>query len=91
MGKSVNVFAGGGVSFYLANPGDPADLKSQVSQTHPIGTLRVMWYPDHLLRIGLETVSQISIHIKSVIRFRAVLLYRQNRYCLYFLRPLQTH
>ena len=56
MGKSVNVFAGGGVSFYLANPGDPADLKSQVSQTHPIGTLRVMWYPDHLLRIGLETV-----------------------------------
>ncbi len=52
---SLNVFVGGGVSFYLANPGTPADLKSQVSQTHPIGTLRVMWYPDHLLRVGLET------------------------------------
>jgi hypothetical protein len=52
---SLNVFAGGGVSFYVADPGSPSGLKSQVSQTHAIGTLRVMWYPDHLLRIGLET------------------------------------
>jgi hypothetical protein len=52
---SLNLFAGGGLSFYLANAGTPADLKSRVSKTHPIGTLRIMWYPDHLLKIGLET------------------------------------
>jgi hypothetical protein len=52
---SLNVFAGGGVSFYLSNPGTPHGLNTQVSQIHPIGSLRVMWYPDHLLRIGLET------------------------------------
>ena len=52
---SLNVFGGGGVSFYVADPGSPSGLKSQTSQTHAIGTLRVMWYPDHLLRIGLET------------------------------------
>jgi hypothetical protein len=52
---SLNVFAGGGVSFYVGNPGSPSGLKSQTSQTHAIGTLRVMWYPDHLLRIGVET------------------------------------
>ncbi|MBZ5856122.1 outer membrane beta-barrel protein [Flavihumibacter profundi] len=52
---SLNVFAGGGVSFYLANPGTPSDVKSQVSRIHPTGTLRVMWYPDHLLKVGLET------------------------------------
>jgi hypothetical protein len=52
---SLNVFAGGGVSFYLTNPGTPYGLNSQVSVSHPIGTLRIMWYPDHLLRIGVET------------------------------------
>ena len=52
---SLNVFVGGGVSFYVADAGTAADLQSQVSKTHPIGTLRIMWYPDHLLRVGLET------------------------------------
>jgi len=52
---SLNVFVGGGVSYYLVDPGTPADLKSQISKTHPIGTLRIMWYPDNLLRVGLES------------------------------------
>jgi len=52
---SLNLFAGGGVSFYVGNPGTPSGLNYQTTETHAIGTLRIMWYPDHLLRIGLET------------------------------------
>src|SRR6516165_636147 len=52
---SLNIFAGGGASYYLSEPGKAAGIKSEVSRLHAAGTLRIMWHPDHLLRIGLET------------------------------------
>ena len=50
------LYAGGGWFEYAAPVGSPA-IASSTSYTrgHPIGTARIMWHPDHRLRIGLET------------------------------------
>ena len=53
---TVVLTVGGGVSHYLAPVGIPPGLE-QVS-AHRLGvpvTFRVMWHPDHRLRVGLET------------------------------------
>ncbi len=50
------LYAGGGWFNYAAPVGSPA-IASTTSYTrgHPIGTVRIMWHPDHRLRVGLET------------------------------------
>jgi len=52
---SLNVYAGGGISFFAGEAGTPTELNTTLSKTKPIGTLRVMWQPDHLLGLGLES------------------------------------
>ncbi|GAB3941675.1 hypothetical protein GCM10028805_05220 [Spirosoma harenae] len=50
------VSAGSGVSYYSTHLGIPATLEqTRVSRFGAPATLRVMWYPDHRLRMGLET------------------------------------
>ena len=50
------LYAGGGISFYSGDPGTPSGLNAvEVNKVYPSATLRVMWHPDHLLRVGLET------------------------------------
>ncbi|MBD2754768.1 hypothetical protein [Spirosoma validum] len=47
---------GSGLSFYSTHLGVPAALEqTHVSRFGVPATLRMMWYPDHRLRIGLET------------------------------------
>lgn len=48
-------YVGGGISFFMGDAGTPAGLKATKTIVNPIGTLRIMWQPDHLLRVGLET------------------------------------
>ena len=48
-------YFGGGMSYYLSNGGAPSYLQPAVHKFNPVGTLRVMWFPDHLLKVGLET------------------------------------
>lgn len=48
-------YVGGGISFFTGKAGTPAGLNSNISTTNPIGSIRVMWHPDHLLRVGLES------------------------------------
>ncbi len=48
-------YAGGGISFFAGDAGTPSDLNTELSKTKAIGTLRLMWQPDHLLGIGLES------------------------------------
>jgi hypothetical protein len=48
-------YTGGGISFFAGDAGTPSDLNTELSKTKPIGTLRLMWQPDHLLSVGLET------------------------------------
>lgn len=52
---SLVAYAGGGFSYYASNGGMPDYLRPSVSKWNPVGTLRIMWHPDHLLKAGLET------------------------------------
>ena len=53
---TIVVTAGGGLSYYSTHLGVPdAIQQTHVSRFGAPGSLRVMWYPDHRLRVGLET------------------------------------
>jgi len=50
------VSVGSGLSYYSTHLGVPAALEqTHVSRFGVPATLRAMWYPDHRLRVGLET------------------------------------
>ena len=49
------LYAGGGISFFAGDAGTPAGLNATKTLVSPIATFRVMWQPDHLLRVGLES------------------------------------
>ncbi|MBS1599465.1 MAG: hypothetical protein JST75_14665 [Bacteroidetes bacterium] len=49
------LYMGGGVSFFTGDAGTPAGLKATKTLVSPIATFRIMWQPDHLLRVGLES------------------------------------
>lgn len=51
----VVAYIGGGFSQYLLAPGGPPDIPIDVSKLGMAGTVRVMWHPDHLVRLGIET------------------------------------
>jgi hypothetical protein len=46
---------GMGISVYPNQVGTPPGLDASVNKTSFIGTIRLMWKPDHLLQIGLES------------------------------------
>ena len=48
-------YIGGGISFFTGDAGTPAGLNATKTVVSPVGTLRVMWQPDHLLRVGIES------------------------------------
>ena len=52
------LYAGGGMFSYLSSVGSSSGgtgINSAIMRHHGIGTFRVMWHPDHRLRIGLES------------------------------------
>lgn len=50
------LYAGGGVAQYVANIRTASlGLNANTNRTSPAGTLRIMWHPNHRLRMGLET------------------------------------
>jgi hypothetical protein len=54
--KSFVLQLGGGSSYYLAAVKiKPAALAGSIQRYSPAATLRLMWYPRHRLRLGLET------------------------------------
>jgi hypothetical protein len=52
---SLIVYAGGGLSLYRGTSGVSEVVTTKLTKTGLGGTVRVMWHPDHLLRLGLET------------------------------------
>ena len=53
---TIVVSAGGGLSYYSTHLGIPNTLEqAHLSRFGVPGSLRLMWYPDHRLRMGLET------------------------------------
>jgi len=51
----VVAYVGGGGSFYVASAGTPSGMSADVSKFGPAATVRVMWQPDHILGVGLES------------------------------------
>src|ERR1700694_2221288 len=49
------VYVSGGGGYFLSNAGAPAYLQPQVNRFNKVGTVRILWHPDHLLKAGLET------------------------------------
>lgn len=49
------LYASGGAGFYVSNRGVPQHLNAVVSNLSHVSNLRIMWHPDHLLKVGLET------------------------------------
>ena len=62
---SLVLYLGGGMGYYASTNGAPAYLQPVVSRWNPVGTVRVMWHPDHLLKAGLET-GNISFYSYSL-------------------------
>ncbi|MEO5892146.1 MAG: hypothetical protein ABIQ31_18005 [Ferruginibacter sp.] len=53
--KSFRLYIGGGISYYTATINQPTGQKINVTRTSPATTIRVMWFPQYRLRIGLES------------------------------------
>jgi len=52
------LYAGGGLFSYFSSVGSSSSgtgINTAIVRYHPIGTFRIMWHPDHRLRIGLES------------------------------------
>ncbi|MEO5683953.1 MAG: hypothetical protein ABIQ88_15030 [Chitinophagaceae bacterium] len=50
------LYAGGGWFSYVGSIGSAGVVNNtDITRSHPIGTFRIMWHPDHRLRIGIET------------------------------------
>lgn len=49
------LYATGGLSWYPAVPGVPSQLETSAITMAPSGTARLMWMPDHRLRVGFES------------------------------------
>ncbi|MEP6748695.1 MAG: hypothetical protein ABJB86_13275 [Bacteroidota bacterium] len=50
------VYAGGGLFQYMSSVGSSGTgINTSIVRLHPTGTFRVMWFPDHRLRVGIET------------------------------------
>jgi hypothetical protein len=52
---SLVAYAGGGYSAYTAVINPPGNVPSSIQRGGLSGSLRVMWHPDHLLRVGIES------------------------------------
>jgi hypothetical protein len=53
--KSLVLFIGGGISSYTSPVKHPIDQPVNVNRVHPATTIRVMWYPQYRLSLGLES------------------------------------
>jgi hypothetical protein len=49
------VYVSGGAGYYASNRGIPDYLNAKVSNLSHVSNIRIMWHPDHLLKVGLET------------------------------------
>lgn len=53
---SLVLYVSGGLGYYyIQKDGLPTHLSTTPQHLHRVGTVRVMWHPDHLLKLGVET------------------------------------
>lgn len=63
------VYGGSGPGYYLSVAGVPDYLQPKVAKFSPVSTIRLMWHPDHLIKVGLETgfMTFVSYKLKDSI------------------------
>lgn len=49
------VTASGGAGYFVSNQGAPPFLSRKISNLSHVTNVRLMWHPDHLLHVGVET------------------------------------
>ena len=52
---SLVAYVNGGGGFFASKKGMPAYLYPEANRFNPIGTVRILWFPDHLIKVGLES------------------------------------
>jgi len=70
----------GGAGYYVSNKGTPALLSRKISNLSHVTTFRLMWFPDHLLHVGLETGHltfytysfRDSVNTEGVVKLKAI-------------------
>lgn len=49
------IYASGGLGYYPSYAGKLAYLQPKISNINPVSTVRIMWHPDHLVKVGIES------------------------------------
>jgi hypothetical protein len=52
---SLDLHVAGGIGYYLNIAGLPGYLKPEIANWSPVATVRIMWNPDHRIKVGIET------------------------------------
>jgi hypothetical protein len=71
---------GGGAGYFVSNSGAPPYLSRKISNLSHVASFRLMWHPDHLLNVGIETGHltfytyrfRDSVNREGVVRLSAV-------------------
>lgn len=74
------LYGGAGPGYYVSNSGAPEYLSRKISNLSHVATFRLMWHPDHLLKVGMETGHltfytysfQDSVQREGVVKLKAV-------------------
>jgi hypothetical protein len=48
-------YVSGGPGYFVSNDGVPPFLSRRISNLSHVANLRIMWHPDHLLNVGIES------------------------------------
>lgn len=64
----------GGAGYFVSNEGAPPYLSRKISNLSHVTTFRLMWHPDHLLKVGLETghLTFYSYHFRDSVNTEGV-------------------
>lgn len=73
-------YVSGGPGYYVSNSGAPAYLSPKISNLGHTAAFRIMWHPDHLLKVGIETGHltfytyrfRDSVNTEGVVKLKAI-------------------
>jgi hypothetical protein len=52
---SLDIYVGGGIAYYVSIAGVPLYLNPEISKWSSFSSLRLMWHPDHRIKVGIES------------------------------------
>ena len=53
--QALVIYISGGAGYYPSYKGALSYLQPRMNNINPVSSIRLMWHPDHLLKVGLET------------------------------------